>query len=147
MVGISLIVRRVADPAAFIAETFLHLHPKLASINELHFALTMFLFAIGEHPDIGGNASVVEQLLRQGDDGLQPVILDDPAADFAFPAASIAGEERRAVEDYSDAAAAVLRARIFASMCWRKRSAPSFTRGVPAPKRPLNPRVSRSCSI
>ena len=38
-------------------------------------------------------------------------------------------------------------ARILASMCWRKRSAPSLTRGVPAPKRPLKPRVSRSFSM
>ena len=38
-------------------------------------------------------------------------------------------------------------ARILDSMCWRKSSAPSFMRGVPAPKRPLKPSVSRSFSM
>ena len=48
-------------------------------------------------------------MLGQGDDGLQPVVFDDPAADFALAAAGVAGEEGRAVEDDGEAAAAVLR--------------------------------------
>jgi hypothetical protein len=61
--------------------------------------------AVGEHPDVGGDAGVVEHVQRQGDDGLEPVVLDDPAADVALALAGVAGEERRAVVDLGDAAA------------------------------------------
>ena len=67
------------------------------------------LLAVGQHPDVGGDAGVVEELLRQGDDGFQPVVLQNPAADFALAAAGIAGEERRAVHDDGHAAAALVR--------------------------------------
>ena len=46
-------------------------------------------------------------MLRQGDDGFQPVVFDDPAPDFRLTAARVAGEEGRAVEDDGDSAAAV----------------------------------------
>ena len=75
------------------------------------FPLRGFL-SVGEDPDVGGDAGVVEELLGQGDDGLQPVVLDDPAGGFALAAAGVAGEERRTVEDDGEAAAAVLGARI-----------------------------------
>ena len=65
----------------------------------------MLGFPIGEHPDIGRDAGVVEHVQRQGDDGLQPVILDDPAPDVAFALACIAGEERRTVMHLGDTAA------------------------------------------
>ena len=41
MVGVffRLLVRGVADAAAFVAEAFFHLHPELAGVNELHLAL------------------------------------------------------------------------------------------------------------
>jgi hypothetical protein len=65
----------------------------------------MFRLAVGEHPDVGGDAGVVEQVERQGDDGLQPIVLDDPAADVALALAGVAGEEGRTVVDLGDAAA------------------------------------------
>ena len=71
------------------------------------------LLAVGEHPDVGGDAGVVEELIGQGHDGFQPVVFDDPLADVAFAAARIAGEQWRAVEDNADAAAAVLGAAHF----------------------------------
>ena len=80
-----------------------------ARVDELDLALALGFLAVGEHPDVGGDAGVVEELVGQGDDGLQPVVLDDPLADVALAAAGVAGEERRAVEDDADAAAAVLR--------------------------------------
>ena len=109
VVGVFLLVGGVADAAAFVAEAFLHLHPERAGVDELHLALAGLFLPVGEHPEVGGDAGVVEELLGQGDDGLQPVVLDDPAADFAFAAAGVAGEEGRAVEDDGEAAAAVLR--------------------------------------
>ena len=61
--------------------------------------------AVGEHPDVGGDAGVVEHVERQGDDRLQPVVLDDPAADVALALAGVAGEQRAAVVNLGDAAA------------------------------------------
>ena len=61
--------------------------------------------AVAEHPDVGGDAGVVEHVERQGDDGLQPVVLDDPAADVALALPGVAGEERAAVVDLGDTAA------------------------------------------
>ncbi|OPY18726.1 MAG: hypothetical protein A4E74_00376 [Syntrophus sp. PtaB.Bin075] len=62
---------------------------------------------VREHPDVGGDARVVEHVERQCDDGLEPVVLDDPAADVALSLAGVAGKERRAVVDLGDAAAEV----------------------------------------
>ena len=67
--------------------------------------LPVLRLAVGEHPDVGRDAGVVEHVERQGDDGLQPVVLDDPAADVALALAGVAGEERRAVVHLGDAAA------------------------------------------
>jgi len=80
MVGVALV--RVADAVAFVAETLLHLHPEVAGVNELNLPFALPLLAVREHPDIGGNAGVVEELVRQRDDRFKPVVFDDPAADF-----------------------------------------------------------------
>lgn len=58
--------------------------------------------AVGQDPDIGGDARVVEQLVGQGDDGLQQVVLDDPLPDVALAASRPAGEKRRPVEHDAD---------------------------------------------
>ena len=50
-------------------------------------------FSIGQHPDIGGDSGVVENIERQGHDGFQPVIFYDPAPDIAFALARIAGKQ------------------------------------------------------
>ena len=50
-------------------------------------------------------AVLVEQVEGQRDDGLQPVVLDDPAADVAFALAGVAGEQGTAVVHLGDAAA------------------------------------------
>ncbi len=61
--------------------------------------------AVGQHPDVGSDAGVVEEVERQGDDGLQPVVLDQPTADVALALAGVAGEQGGAVVDLGDAAA------------------------------------------
>ena len=43
------------------------------------------------------DTGVVEHVERQSDDGLEPIIFNDPAADVAFTLASIASEQRAAV--------------------------------------------------
>ena len=65
-------------------------------------------FAVGQQPHIGLNAGVVEQVGRQGDDRLDPIVLQHPAADFAFARIGAAGEERRAVHDDADARAGLI---------------------------------------
>ena len=75
-----------------------------------------------EHPDVGGDAGVVEHVERQGDDGLQPVVLDDPAADVALALAGVAGEERRAVVHLGDAAAELRAVLHLARACWPGRA-------------------------
>ena len=68
-------------------------------------ALAVCRLLVGQHPDVGGDAGVVEEVERQRDDGFEPVVLDEPAADVALALARVAGEERRAVVNFSDAAA------------------------------------------
>ena len=63
--------------------------------------------AVGEHPDVGGDAGVVEELLGQGDERLEQVVLENPAANLALAAARVAREQRRAVHDDGDPRAAL----------------------------------------
>jgi hypothetical protein len=50
-------------------------------------------------------AGVVEHVERQRDDGFEPVVFDDPAADVAFALTGVAGKQRGAVVDLCNAAA------------------------------------------
>jgi hypothetical protein len=47
--------------------------------------------AIGPDSEIGGDANIVEHVQLQRDDGLQPVVFDDPTADVAFALANRPG--------------------------------------------------------
>ena len=88
-----------------LAEVFAQLAKELAGFDELHFAAALSGLVIREHPDVGGDAGVIEQVVGQLDDGLKHVVLDDVAADVAFTAASVASEEAGAVMDGGDARA------------------------------------------
>ena len=74
-------------------------------VDGLHLAAPVLGLAVGEDPDVRGDAGVVEDVEGQSHDGFQPVVLDDPAADVALALAGIAREEGRAVVDFRDAAA------------------------------------------
>ena len=76
-------------------------------VYQLHFALAVRRLAVAQDPDVGGDAGVVEHVERQGDDRLQPVVLDDPAADVALALPGVACEERAAVVDLGDAASPI----------------------------------------
>jgi hypothetical protein len=91
--------------AVLLAEVLAQRLEPLGGVDELHLAPAVLRLAVGQHPDVGGDAGVVEHVERQGDDGLQPVVLDDPAADVALALAGVAGEQRAAVVDLGDAAA------------------------------------------
>ena len=91
--------------AVLLAEVLAQRLEPLAGVDELHLALAVRGLSVGQHPDVGGDAGVVEEVERQRDDGFEPVVLDEPAADVALALAGVAGEERRAVVDLGDAAA------------------------------------------
>ena len=75
----------------------------LRGVNELHAAFAVLRLPVGEHPDVGGDAGVVEHVERQGHDRLEPVVLDDPAADVALALAGVPRKQRRAVVHFGDA--------------------------------------------
>ena len=77
----------------------------LGGVDELHLAFAMLGLPVREHPDVSGDAGVVEEVQREGDDGLQPIVLDDPAADVALTLAGVACEEGGAVVHLGNAAA------------------------------------------
>ena len=123
----------VRHAVAFVAEGFRLLLELLAGVDEHHPPSMAGGLVVSQQPDVGEDAGVVEQLVGQHDDGVEPVVLQNPAADFALARAAVAVGKRRAVEDDGDAAAAFFEVGfIFASMVCRKSSAPSFTRGIPA---------------
>src|SRR5690606_6285908 len=104
-----------AELLAFVAQAFFHFPGEVAGVDQLHLAFALVAFAVGDDPDIGGDAGVVEQLVGQADHGLQPVVLDDPAANIALSAAGVTGKQRRAVEHHGNARAfARLAAFVFA---------------------------------
>ena len=93
----------LAEGLALVAEALAHLLKHVHRVDELDLAFTRRELLVGDNPDIGGDAGVVEKLVRQGDDGLQPVILDDPASDFTLARACTPGEQWGAIEDHRKA--------------------------------------------
>ena len=101
----------VASPSSLrlLPRLSAHLLEDLARVDELDLALPVLGLTVRHDPDVGVDAGVVEELVGQRDDGFEPVVLDDPAADLALARAGAAREERRAVEDDGDARAALRR--------------------------------------
>ena len=85
-------VVRLAELAALVPQAAPHGHVELASVQKLDLALALSFLPVRDDPDVGPDAGVVEHLLGQGDDGFEPVVLDDPLADVAFAGAGAAGE-------------------------------------------------------
>ena len=56
--------------AVLLAEVLAERLEPLGGVDELHLALAVLGFPVGEHPYIGGDAGVVENVERQRDDGL-----------------------------------------------------------------------------
>jgi hypothetical protein len=69
------------------------LHHSVASHEQdLHRPSRVCLgLAVERHPDVGGNAGVVEEVKQQGRYRLKPIVLDDPAAEIAL---ALAGRRR-----------------------------------------------------
>ena len=81
---------RIGDAVAFVAEGFWLLFKLLAGINEHDAACMAGGLVIPQQPDVGKDAGVIEKLVGQHDDGIQPVVLQDPAADLALAGAAVA---------------------------------------------------------
>ena len=77
--------------------------PHIACVKQLDPAFAPLFLTVCDDPDVGANAGVVEHLLGQRDNGLQPIFLDDPLADVALTRTSAASKERRAAEHYGEA--------------------------------------------
>ena len=71
----------------------------MAGVDQLHLARPMEGLVLAQDPDIGGDARVHELVRGELDDGVQPVVLQNIAADLAGAAAGVAGEQGRAVLD------------------------------------------------
>ena len=103
----------VADPldvflgklAVFLPKVLAKGLKPLRSVDELHFALAVLGLLVAQYPDVGGDASVIKHIQREGNDGFEPVVLKNPTADIAFSLACVAGEERGAIVNLSDTAA------------------------------------------
>ena len=65
----------VADLHTLVAQALTSLVVALAGINELYLALTLTALVLCHHPDVSGNAGIIEQVVGQLHDGLQPVVL------------------------------------------------------------------------
>ena len=80
-----------------IAQTLSTLVITLACIYKLDFTLTFFAFILGDKPNICSNTGIVEQVVRQLNDSLQPVVFQQIATDFTFATAGISFEKTAAV--------------------------------------------------
>lgn len=97
----------IAEFFALAAQAFAHLLPHAAGVDQLDLVFAVLGLLVGDDPDISADAGIVEHVGRQADDGFQQIILEDIAADFAFPAARIAGKQGRTVKDDAEPAAAL----------------------------------------
>ena len=96
---------RFAQFAVLLAQVLAQRPVPAGGVDQLHLAVAVLRLSVGEHPHVGGDAGVVEHVERQGDDRLQPVVLDDPAADVALALTGVAGEQGAAVVHLGYAAA------------------------------------------
>jgi hypothetical protein len=90
----NLIALGFRNELALVAQRFLHGFEKAGCVDELHLAPAFLFFLVGNDPDIRGDAGIEEELVGKRDNAFQPVVFDDPFADFRFTAAGIAREER-----------------------------------------------------
>ena len=76
----------------------------LAGINELDFPDVLRGLVLGDDPDVGGDAGVVEAVVGELHNGIQPVVLDQVPADLRLTGTGVPGEQGGAVLDDGHAA-------------------------------------------
>ena len=102
----------VGDAVALVAECLGLLVELLARVDQHHPPTVTLRLLVAQQPDVGVDAGVVEELVGQHHDGVEPVVLEYPAADLALALPAVAVGQRRAVEDDRDPAATLAAARI-----------------------------------
>lgn len=75
---------RVAELTALGAKGFAHGLPEVDAVDELDAARAVGGLFVGEHPDVGGDARVVEHIGRERDNGFEQVGLQDVSADLGL---------------------------------------------------------------
>ena len=78
--------------AVLVAQVLAQLAVEQVGVDQLDTPFSGFRLGVGQQPDIGGDTGVVEQVVRQLDDGIQHVVFDDVAADVGFAATRVAGK-------------------------------------------------------
>lgn len=129
----------LADEAALVTLRLAHGTVETGGVDQLDLTLAGVRLVVGQQPDVRANAGAEKDVGGHGDDGVDVVVFQQPAADLGLALASIASEQGRAGQDDGRAAAALGRPSSLSIRCWMKSIEPSDTRGVPAPKRPSKP--------
>ncbi|MCY1305563.1 hypothetical protein D9M70_553750 [compost metagenome] len=92
----------LGELAVLLAQVLAQLLVKVGGVYQLHFAAPLLILLVGQQPDIGSDASVVEQVVGQLDNGFEVVFLDEVAADVAFAPTCVPGEQGRTVVNGGD---------------------------------------------
>ena len=87
-------------------DVFAAFHKAFAGVDQLYTPAALHRLALGQHPDIGGNAGVVKQVGGQLYNGFHKVLMDKIAANLGRTAARITGKQRGAVLDNCHSAGA-----------------------------------------
>src|SRR5262249_5620520 len=93
----------------FTPKALAHLFPEAAGVDQLHLALARSGFAVGDNPDKGADARVVEHIGRQADDRFEQIVLQHITANLAFARPCPTCEEGGTIENDAEPAAAILR--------------------------------------
>lgn len=86
-----------ADLITFVTKGFAELVTERRAIDELDLAFAFCSFVLGEDPDVGGDAGIIEEIGWQCDDGFDEVVFKHPPPDLTFARSSAAREEWTAV--------------------------------------------------
>ena len=89
----------------FFAQGLAHTLEVTGGIDQLHLVLTPAFLAVGQYPNVGKDARVVEHLIWKGNDRFEPVVLKDPAADLRLSLTGTARKQWGSVEDNGDTGA------------------------------------------
>ena len=93
------------DGAVAAALVLTELLVSLGRIDELNLIHVVPLLLVGDEPNIGGDAGVVEDVIRQLNDGFHQVAFYQMAADIALTAAGVSCEEGGTVVNGCDSGA------------------------------------------
>ena len=97
----------ISHLAALLPQRPSHGRPALPCIDQLHQAAPAGFLVVADQPDVRGDFSVVKQALRQSNDRLEQVSLEQPSPYGALAACLLAGEQRGPVADKGDAPTAL----------------------------------------